>query len=81
MFSLTSYINKRKDLLEQSQRGFSREEKRILAQLNTAQVFIQDLNAEETDPDDYVNADKSFDKVYFEAREHYISLSPSSHET
>ena len=41
LFSLTSYIAKRKELLPKNQRGIQMEERNVLTQLNLAQLLVE----------------------------------------
>ena len=73
VFSLTSHISARNALLaEGQQRGFSREEKMVLAQLNMAKAQVQLLNTEGVNLDDHHSAYKAFDQAFSKAREYYI---------
>ena len=72
-FSLTSYINKRKTLLQTTPRAIGNQEKQILTVLKSATLAITDLNQVDSDLEDYNNAYKWFDRAFFDARQFYIT--------
>ena len=72
LFSLTSYIARRKEMFEKNERGIPQDEKNILIQLGTAQLLVENLNVEGVDLEDYRSTYKAFDSAYFSAREYYI---------